>query len=221
MNIRRFSSPKHPKLDLHWIRPPVKGSLFLWRLITHIYNPVTLSVQLFSLTSHTVNIRSEQKTLQYLEQRGEHVKSVDGTGSVRVRHELVDVTSPSLLCIVAHCGLEGCEDGGEEGRRWRGRAGLQHVVSLLLCKTERTQGHVIDNVIFFITSHVSKITLNEFPLSLGKVGCVGQGSESNMFWCTSGLGGESRNCSQENNRWILTEKIMTDVYVCLKSRYRE
>lgn len=43
------------------------------------------------------------------------MESVDCAGSVGVGHKLVDVTSPSLLCIVAHCWLESCQDGGEEG----------------------------------------------------------------------------------------------------------
>ena len=60
------------------------------------------------------------------------MKRVDCTGSIRVGYKLVDVSPPSLLCIIAHCWLECSEDGGEEGGWWGGRSGLQHVVSLLL-----------------------------------------------------------------------------------------
>lgn len=43
------------------------------------------------------------------------MEGVDGAGSIRVRHQLVDVTPPGLLGVVAHRWLEGCQDGGEEG----------------------------------------------------------------------------------------------------------
>lgn len=65
------------------------------------------------------------------------MESVDCAGAIRVRNKLVDVASPRLLRVVAHCWLESCQDGGEEGWRRRRGTGLQHVVSLLLSETER------------------------------------------------------------------------------------
>lgn len=67
------------------------------------------------------------------------MESVDGAGAVRVGHQLVDVAPPGLLGIVAHGGLEGCQDGGEEGRRRRRGAALQEVVPLLLGQAGQVQ----------------------------------------------------------------------------------
>lgn len=72
----------------------------------------------------------------YLKQWWKHLKCVDSTGTIWVWDELVEVTSPGLLCIVTNCWLESSKNGREEGWRRRWRAGLQHVIIILFRKTK-------------------------------------------------------------------------------------
>lgn len=67
----------------------------------------------------------------YLKERREDLKSVDGTGPIRVRHQLVDMTAPCVLSIVTDCGLEGCQDGGEEWRGWRRKTEILQIVDIV------------------------------------------------------------------------------------------
>lgn len=62
--------------------------------------------------------------MRYLKERGEDLESVNCTGTIQVSHQLVEMISPSLLCIIAHSRLEGGQDGGEKWRRRRGGTGL-------------------------------------------------------------------------------------------------
>lgn len=71
------------------------------------------------------------------------MKGVDCTRSIGVCHQLADVTSPGLLSIIAHCRLEGSEDGREEGQRRGRRATLLQLVVLLLSKPDQTYSEIL------------------------------------------------------------------------------
>lgn len=59
------------------------------------------------------------------------MESVDGTGPVRVGHQLVDMATPRLLCVVTHRRLERCQDGREERRRGRRKAKVFQVIHIV------------------------------------------------------------------------------------------
>lgn len=67
----------------------------------------------------------------HLKQGREHMKCINCTGTIRVTHELVDMTTPGFFCIITCCWLKCSKDGGKKG--WGRRGGI----SINIPKTER------------------------------------------------------------------------------------
>lgn len=56
----------------------------------------------------------------HLKQGREHMKCINCTRTIRVAHELVDVTTPGFFCIITCCWLKCSKDGGKKRRGRRG-----------------------------------------------------------------------------------------------------
>lgn len=58
------------------------------------------------------------------------MKCINCTGTIRIAHELVDMTTPGFFCIVTGCWLKCSKDGRKKWRGWRGG------ISINISKTE-------------------------------------------------------------------------------------
>lgn len=94
------------------------------------------SNSLLGLLSRTTNCHTQTlwfctlNLFSHLKQGREHMKCINCTGTIRVAHELVDVTTPGFFCIITRCWLKCSKDGGK--KRWGRRGGI----SINISKTE-------------------------------------------------------------------------------------